>query len=167
MNKQIGFTLIELVIVVMIMAIIAAIVIPSYDRYVVKNAESRAQTKMLSIEMELERWRASTLTYRNFKPLLITSGGTNTYGYDSSDNKTINMPNGYTITLTNNDGNSLVSDTASISWVMLAVPSSDFQNRGAARFLLTSTGLKCKSFDRNFCTTVSSSCTCETGTESW
>lgn len=147
--NQFGFTLIELMVAAAIVAILSAVAIPSYNRYVIKNAESRAQTRMLSIEIELERWRASTLTYRNFQPSLSTT----------VDN--------YTITLVNGAGASLASDTVSTSWVMLAVPSSDFQNRGAARFLLTSTGLKCKSIDSNFCATVGSACTCGVGTKEW
>ena len=70
-TSQQGFTLIEVMIVVVILAILAAIAVPSYRRYIIVNAERNTQAKMQQLQIELERWRASALTYKGFKPKKI------------------------------------------------------------------------------------------------
>lgn len=80
MTKQQGFTLIELMIAVMVVAILAAIAVPAYDRYQVLNAEKEAQAHMGQLEVQLERWRAKALTYSGFVPYW-----NNEYGYDEKD----------------------------------------------------------------------------------
>ena len=50
-----GFTLIELMIVVTLIAIIAAIAIPSYQKYVEKTRRADAQSALLQAAQSLER----------------------------------------------------------------------------------------------------------------
>lgn len=66
-----GFTLIELMIVVVIIAIFAAIAIPSYQQYVMRANTSMAQQEMQKIAEQLERHKAKNFTYRGFDPNYI------------------------------------------------------------------------------------------------
>ena len=53
LRRQAGFTLIEMMVTVSIIAILAAIAIPSYRQYVVRNSEMQAQARMQQLEIEL------------------------------------------------------------------------------------------------------------------
>lgn len=61
--RQNGFTLIELMIVVVIVGILASIAYPSYQRYVLASRRAEAQSDMLKIQLGLEKWRANNNTY--------------------------------------------------------------------------------------------------------
>jgi type IV pilus assembly protein PilE len=62
-HRQSGFTLIELMIVVVIAAIIAAIAIPSYTSYIRKGRRSDAQSGLLQAQACYERCFTRTNTY--------------------------------------------------------------------------------------------------------
>ncbi|WP_018882581.1 MULTISPECIES: type IV pilin protein [unclassified Thioalkalivibrio] len=62
-TKALGFTLIELMIVVAVVAILAAIAYPSYQNYILKSQRADAHDSLLRIQMEQERWRANNPTY--------------------------------------------------------------------------------------------------------
>lgn len=56
---QKGFSMIELVIVVAIIGIIAAIAIPSYNGYLVRTNRTAVQTEMVRISQDLQRYQVA------------------------------------------------------------------------------------------------------------
>ncbi len=63
MNPQKGFSLIELMIVVVIAAILVLVALPSYNNYVVQTRRSEAKTALLSLAAEMERYYNQNQSY--------------------------------------------------------------------------------------------------------
>ena len=190
MNRHKGFTLIELMVTVAMVAILASIAIPSYRQYAIRNAESQAQAKMKQLEIELNRWRATALTYKGFLPKKIANDGTVSYSYDTgaSDdvaNTVIYVPANstadnyqYKIRLVDGDNtaNSLVRSRSTTtltnadlvtgrSWVMYATPNPTKFN-DAHKILLTSSGAQCKAKNSDSSVSIIPT-SCDTNWEKW
>ncbi|MBP1472873.1 type IV pilin protein [Frateuria sp. MAH-13] len=63
MRRQQGFTLIEMMIVLLIVAILAAVAIPSYRRYVVRSHRVDAQRALTELAARQERFLYSNNSY--------------------------------------------------------------------------------------------------------
>ena len=162
---QRGFTLIELMIVVVIVAIFAAIAIPSYQAYTRKAIAAKAQQEIQLLAEQLERHKGKNFSYLKFDPSYMYQDVSSTVvGYDATK-AMLPLPldaNGsgiqYLIYLRDgSDPTRLLSNNSALGqqWVILAEANSKV-NMGSGctncnsvqeqnySFLLTSKGLRCK-----------------------
>ena len=100
MKKQQGFTLIELMITVAIVAILASIAYPSYDQHVKKGRRENAKAELLGFVQNLDRQYAIKYSYEGTLaalslPTQIPATGAAHYSVSISNNKT-----SYTLTIT-------------------------------------------------------------------
>lgn len=103
-QKKRGFTLVELMIVVAIVAILAAIAFPSYQRQVRKSHRTAAKTTLLDVASREERYYATQNAYTGLATLAYASS---TVSVPSATENYYNVTltlgtptNGYTATAT-------------------------------------------------------------------
>lgn len=106
MNKQRGFTLIELMIVVAILGILLAIAVPQYSSYVTKSRRVDAQQVIVSYGQSLERYYTANGTYVSGSGCGVAAPAASKY-YTFSGNCGANS---YTATATAKTGTSQTSD---------------------------------------------------------
>ena len=63
MRRQRGMTLIELVVVIMIVGVLAAVAIPSYRAYVIRSQRSDAKDALLALATQQEKFYLQCNTY--------------------------------------------------------------------------------------------------------
>jgi type IV pilus assembly protein PilE len=68
-----GFTLVEILVVMVIVAILAAIAVPSYRQYVVRSNRSAAQSQMMDIANREQQFLLADRAYAD-KASLVASG---------------------------------------------------------------------------------------------
>ena len=88
LNRNAGFTLIELMIVIVIMAVLAAIAYPNYTQYMERRDLAIARQEALRIAAELERFKSKNFSYKGFDASYL-------YAYTGTDNDGNPIPASY------------------------------------------------------------------------
>lgn len=134
-TAQRGFTLIELMIVLVIIAILASIAVPSYQNSVMKSRRADAKAALSSAAAEQEKWFFQFMQYTDD----VDDIGGNGSGLLLS-------PEGfYTITLTNPSSGSCTSSAPFNCYTLTATPTSGGPQEDDAEcttFVLTHTGVR-------------------------
>ena len=115
MQRQNGFTLIELMITVVVIAILVAVAYPSYQQHIVRGARSAGQQFLLDIAQRQEQF---LLDQRQYAAVLGTGGLSSSVPSELGSRyqaPVFNVPAGatppsYTITLTPVAGGLMASD---------------------------------------------------------
>ena len=156
-----GFTMIEMMIVLIILTILFAVAIPSYQSYVRRSTAAQAQQAIQQITTELEKHRSRNFNYRGYSApanlLVVPAGAT---GSAVKYNLTVVDGAAGTPALT-------AASAGGQSWIIRAV-STDNKNYS---FLATSHGMRCKTgtaANISYSSSLSASCgSTANGSEPW
>ncbi|MBF0265789.1 MAG: type IV pilin protein [Gammaproteobacteria bacterium] len=71
-----GFTLLEMMIVVAIIGILAAVAVPSYQEYIKKAKRADAKVALMDLQIQQEKYRANNPTYGDQSDIYGTANDT-------------------------------------------------------------------------------------------
>nr|WP_276521010.1 type IV pilin protein [Acinetobacter lwoffii] len=121
-NGKLGFSLIELMIVVAVIAILAAIAYPSYIQYKLRTNRADVESEMMRVAQRLQSYKAVNFNYTS--ATLTGVGGIATYPSASPV---------FNLTLT----------TAAQTWTLTATPISTSIQKDDGALTITHTGTQC------------------------
>ena len=138
-----GFNLVELMIVIMIIAILAAIAQPLYQNYKVKTERTAAKVEMMEITSKLQRYKITNFSFIK-NGTAVTLADINAPTVIPTDRTPL-----YDLSLTN---------ITAGGWTLTATPKTGSFMQGDGDLVLNSRGQKCR--------TVAATCT-PSATTSW
>ena len=135
--RQGGFTLIELMIVIAIIGILAAIAYPSYQGYIERTNRAEMMSEMQQIASRIE---SNKINYKRYDRIPLSSILSGTLASDGS----VSFPSSgnalYTVTVTSDDDITLRDK----DWTITAAPVTGQRMANDGSLTLDSTGQKCR-----------------------
>lgn len=167
MHRQAGFTLIELMVAVIIVAVLTAVAIGSYRFFADKKDLATAQQEVQNIAAELEKFKAKNFSYKGFDAghlyvanytaasgelALPLNVGVNEQKYTV---RVLDLESGRPLTTVLDENGNETDASESVLGLNWLITATRTQQDGAAGqpnnydLLLTSTGLRCQSRTNN------------------
>jgi type IV pilus assembly protein PilE len=139
LSKARGFTLIELMIVVTVIAILLAVTMPLYQQHVLKSRRQEAKATLLRIAQLQERHYSANSTYldgTNYPTLLGLAAGAAVYSGEDATNAQAS----HQIRLAAGSGAGCAAITC--GFTLTAVPNGNFVDPVCGNLVLSSTGVR-------------------------